>query len=146
MDPPWPCAHREELPSVEKAVCILQQSRKQSSLSHAVSHHTYLCSLGLESHPHIGNYLVPLFVEYGNLGLAHQTFHRLIQPNEFGWTSLIQGYVDKGEPQIAIKLFQHMQKGVVFCDEDVVDGDGERWRTRGGKAEIDHLMLMKIAV
>eukprot|EP00250_Pteridium_aquilinum_P018530 c24122_g11_i1 orf=1047-1892(+) len=99
-----------ELPLLDTVVVALQKCRKEKNLLHAKQAHLQMHTNGLETHLMLGNYLVPMFVNCGSMSDAQQVFNRLRQPNEHSWTSLIQGYVEYGEHQNAISLFDQMQQ------------------------------------
>eukprot|EP00250_Pteridium_aquilinum_P015691 c22700_g8_i1 orf=586-2457(+) len=107
---PFSSKHKVDLPSIGTFVAQLRNSRKLKSFASSVHLHTCIVQCGLEAHEALGNYLVPLFVDCGNMPVAQQIFHRLVIRNEYSWASLIQGYVDFGKMQSAFDLFQKMQE------------------------------------
>lgn len=100
-------------PSIESITLILQKCRKEKNSSFALQLLVYIHNFGLEDHKVVGNYVVPMLVECGRMACALSMFHKLVDQNEFTWTSLIQGYIDCGESQQALDLFQKMQDGCV---------------------------------
>eukprot|EP00250_Pteridium_aquilinum_P018857 c24218_g22_i1 orf=333-1709(+) len=100
-------------PSIERITLISQKCRKEKNLSFAMQFLVYIHNFGLEDHKVVGNYVVPMLVECGSIPYALSIFHKLVYQNEFTWTSLIQGYIDCGESQHALELFQRMQGGCV---------------------------------
>eukprot|EP00250_Pteridium_aquilinum_P015628 c22679_g16_i1 orf=118-1854(+) len=96
-----------ELPSLDSLLYMLQKCRNEEYTGYAELAHFLLCSKGLDSL--LGNHLVPMLVKCGNLPLAQQAFHRVVEPNSYSWTSLIHGYMDCAEFQLALNLFQNMQ-------------------------------------
>ncbi|KAI5072875.1 hypothetical protein GOP47_0012981 [Adiantum capillus-veneris] len=102
-----------DLPSLEKYTSILHRCRKDRNLAFANHLHTHLCGNGLEAHKTIGNHLVPMFVECGSAINAQQVFNRLTYLNEFSWTSLIEGYIDSGNVQHALSLYERMKENHV---------------------------------
>ncbi|KAI5056028.1 hypothetical protein GOP47_0029549 [Adiantum capillus-veneris] len=101
---------KPDLPSVNDFIDILQKCRANKNLNSA--HRIYLQARkhGLEVHKEVGNYLVPLFVECGALLEAQQMFDRLVHRNVHSWTSLIAGYVQSGQSNYAVNLYQRMQE------------------------------------
>lgn len=95
---------------MESLICILQGCRKKKKLVYAKHVHACVCNNGLETRGQLENYLVPLFVECGSMLDAQRAFHRLANRNEYSWTSLIQGYMEYGDPEHALELFQDMQE------------------------------------
>ena len=63
---------------------------------------------GLETHPNIGNHLIPMLVECGSVLEAHRVFDSMVYRNVHSWTSLIIGYIRKGELIRAIQLYEKM--------------------------------------
>ena len=70
---------------------------------------------GLESHRLLGNYLVPLLVEVGNINHAHHVFNSLIDQNDWSYCSLILGYVKLKKPRLALNLYPQMQNDSSIC-------------------------------
>eukprot|EP00250_Pteridium_aquilinum_P004804 c15006_g1_i1 orf=2-625(+) len=54
-----------------------------------------------------------MFVECGSMFDAHRVFHRLVLRKEYSWTSLIQGYVEGGECELATDMLQQMRNDCV---------------------------------
>ena len=100
-------------PSVENLTCVLRKCRKVKDQAYALRLHAYLRKTGLEAHKSIGNYLVPMLVEVGSLSDAQQVFDRLVNRNEYSWTSLITGYIECGELHYAFELHHKMQEDCV---------------------------------
>eukprot|EP00250_Pteridium_aquilinum_P021523 c25151_g8_i1 orf=2-613(-) len=97
-------------PSVEDFACILQRCGKERD--HTLAHrlHAYMRRTGLESHPLLGNFLIPMLAGVGSMHSAQHVFNRLIQRNEWSWNSLIAGYVNCGKSERAISLYHQMQR------------------------------------
>ena len=119
----YPLAHL----SIEDIANALQSCGKENTgVVSASSLHVFLCKHGLETHPFLGNYLVPMWVQVGNMDIAQQSFDKLIYQNEWSWNSLIHGYVKYGNnPQKALNLYDRMQTNN--------DGDGD------GDDDISHI-------
>lgn len=100
--------------SIEQFVSLLLKCRKLKNAALSNQVHTHITYNGLEAHTVLGNYLVPIYVECGCILEAHYVFDTLVQPNEFSWTSFIQGHVEHGEFENALALFQSMQKSMVL--------------------------------
>eukprot|EP00250_Pteridium_aquilinum_P000107 c10125_g1_i1 orf=2-898(-) len=99
--------------AVEDLIGILQKCRKQRDIVCARKFYTHMCSNGLGAHTRLGNFLVPMLVECGSVHDAQQVFHKLIDQNEFSWTSLMQGYMECGDYQHALYLFQKMHENFI---------------------------------
>lgn len=101
---------RPDFPSVDDFIHILHKCRADKSLISAQRMYSHARRYGLEVHREIGNYLVPMFVECGSLLDAQKMFDRLPHRNVHSWTSLISGYVQSGQSQFALNLYQKMQQ------------------------------------
>lgn len=98
-----------ELPAMETFVLALEKCRKERVLSKARHMHAYMQNHGLESHAAIGSYIVSMFVECGSVSDAVQVFYRLVYRDVNSWTSLMLGYIQNGQMQLVIELYQRMQ-------------------------------------
>eukprot|EP00250_Pteridium_aquilinum_P012148 c20536_g1_i1 orf=2-1183(-) len=105
--------HIHELPSIEDFIYILQKCRKERVLGFLTCIQTHLCNSGLEASGVLGNILVQLFVECKSLANSHQVFNKLVHPDEYSWTYLIQGYNEYGDFENALQLFTTMQAASV---------------------------------
>ncbi|MCO5608702.1 hypothetical protein L7F22_062916 [Adiantum nelumboides] len=107
--------HLSDSPSVDNYLCILQKCRKSKSLAHAMFVHVHLCSHGVDTHSVLESHAVSLFVDCESIRYAQSAFNRLNRRSEFVWTCLLQGYVNSGEPQLALDLVQVMKDdGIVL--------------------------------
>eukprot|EP00250_Pteridium_aquilinum_P014902 c22272_g6_i1 orf=2-535(-) len=114
QEAPNPLKCMPVLMPMENWICIIQNCRANKNLATAKCVHVHVHEHGLEVHRAVGNYLVPMLVECGGLSDARQAFHRLAHRSEHAWTSLIQGFVDCGEYEHALNLFQCMQDDRVY--------------------------------
>ncbi|CAK9155075.1 unnamed protein product [Ilex paraguariensis] len=71
--------------------------------------HGYLIKLGFESQIYIITALVDMYAKCGNVGDARKGFDYLQEPDIVLWTSMIGGYVQNGENEIAMSLYCRMQ-------------------------------------
>eukprot|EP00250_Pteridium_aquilinum_P000305 c10333_g1_i1 orf=336-1199(+) len=97
------------VPSLDDFVSSVHESRALRNLVYARTLHMHVCAFGLEYDNALGNYLVPMFVGCGSVADAHQVFCKLACPNEYSWSALAQGFVECGELQLAIGLYQNEQ-------------------------------------
>ena len=95
---------------VEDLISHLHKCReaKDSALAHHL--HTHICTLGLEGHGDVGNYIVPLFVECGCLLPASTAFAKLPLKNVYSWTSLMLGFVETEKCHVSLRLYDQMRK------------------------------------
>ncbi|KAI5071883.1 hypothetical protein GOP47_0014134 [Adiantum capillus-veneris] len=109
------------LTSHEDMAYIVKQCRKQKNVNHAKRIHAYMQKSGLEAHPLLGNHLILLLVDVGNMCDAQYLFDHLTYPNEDSWNALIIGYVKCGDPQQALCLYQRMcQSTSIHLDEHII--------------------------
>eukprot|EP00250_Pteridium_aquilinum_P021374 c25097_g8_i2 orf=172-2220(+) len=74
--------------------------------------HSYIASNGLETLPAVCNHLVPMFLASGNVVDAQRIFDKLHHQSNTYLSSLISGYVEHGQLQNAICLYQQMEEDV----------------------------------
>ena len=67
------------LPLLCDAIHALQECKKQKN-PYYICLYSFICSIVLEAY--LGNFIVPLYVECGNMALAHQVLNNLVNPNE----------------------------------------------------------------
>eukprot|EP00250_Pteridium_aquilinum_P020790 c24948_g3_i1 orf=1265-4363(-) len=103
-----------DLPSMDVIIVVIQKCKQHKDVGYAMRLHWHACSIGLEVHVELGNYLVPMFVECGFVSYAEQISHRMMHINEISWTSLIQGSVDSGTPLKSFDLFHDMQDNGIY--------------------------------
>eukprot|EP00250_Pteridium_aquilinum_P008290 c17828_g1_i1 orf=97-1029(+) len=89
---------------------LLQKCGKERDRPLAFRLHGYMRENGLEMHKSLGNYLIPMLVDVGNMCVAQEVFDRFAYCNEWSWNSLINGYIKCGKPQQALDLYQKMQE------------------------------------
>eukprot|EP00250_Pteridium_aquilinum_P006062 c16048_g1_i1 orf=1-912(-) len=103
-----------DLPSIDACICVLQEHRKAKGLLCAWRVHVHMCIIGLEVHPAVGNHLVPMLADCGDMLGAEQVLYRLMHSNEHSWTSVILGYAQAGNIGQALILYQKMLDDSVY--------------------------------
>lgn len=103
-----------ELPLVEDFISSLRKCRETKDLDCAYRVYKIIHIHGLESCNALGNHLVPVFVECGDVLNAQQVFHKLDQRKEHSWTSLMQGNIECGHFEHALDMFEKMQDDCVY--------------------------------
>ncbi|MCO5604063.1 hypothetical protein L7F22_058220 [Adiantum nelumboides] len=103
-----------DLPSPESFLSLVHDCREAKELSHSQNVHLQICAHGFDSLRPLENYLVPMFVECGSLPIAQQVFNRLNHQNEYSWTSLIQGWVNSGNLEVALSMLEPMQAHAII--------------------------------
>ncbi|KAI5057836.1 hypothetical protein GOP47_0027851 [Adiantum capillus-veneris] len=96
--------------TVDDFISILQKCRQTKNLVHAKRLHAYMRDRNVEHHPVLGNYLVSMLIDCGDLLEAGQVFGRLPCRSQYSWSSLIAGHIDHGDYSHAFSLYQKMQE------------------------------------
>ena len=78
--------------------------------------HCYAMRMGFESKVEVQNALLGMYVRFGSIENAHRVFDRISPKNVVSWTTLISGYIEDGQSDIALKLFRHMQVTGMILD------------------------------
>lgn len=86
----------------------IQQLQKCKDLTSAISLHSNALKCGFLCHTFTTNHLINCYVRLQRINFAHQVFKEMSEPNVVSWTSLIAGYVNVGQPRIALWLFGKM--------------------------------------
>ena len=98
-----------ESSALDHIISIIQRCREGKDLKLARIIYAFLCEDSFESHYVLGNYLVSLLVDCGSLSSARYSFDRLAyRKNRYAWSSIISGYIDCGEPLLALELYEKM--------------------------------------
>ncbi|KAI5057848.1 hypothetical protein GOP47_0027863 [Adiantum capillus-veneris] len=100
-------------PHIFDLISILQKCRKRTDLTLAKRVHQIIRDKNFGPLEELGNYLIPMYVECGNVKEAEVIFDSLAYCNEHAWTSLIQGYTDCGDLQCAFDTFERMESGPI---------------------------------
>lgn len=94
----------------EEAVLVDEVPTKVMSLKLGQEIHKDAKKKGFGSDVFVCSTLVNMYSKCGNIGLAHDVFHTLSQPDVVSWTALISAYVEHGQGQKALELYQKMHK------------------------------------
>ncbi|KAJ8629771.1 hypothetical protein MRB53_023094 [Persea americana] len=84
-----------------------------------LGHVLHLC---FDSDVFVNNAIIHMFVVWGELETAHQVFDRSCVKDLVSWNSLINGYVHKGRPIDALKLFKEMEGKEIKPDQVTMIG------------------------
>ncbi|KAI5081248.1 hypothetical protein GOP47_0004431 [Adiantum capillus-veneris] len=103
-----------EVPSLDDFIHISKTCKKSKNTVLARRLQTQLSAHGLETHGSLGNYLVPMFVECGVVPDAQQAFYKLSDPNDYSWSSLVQGYVNCRQFTQAFDLYGEMKINHIY--------------------------------
>eukprot|EP00250_Pteridium_aquilinum_P020973 c24999_g5_i1 orf=421-1284(+) len=97
-------------PSVEEAARILHACRKMRNQVLISCLHSCMLRMGLDAHVSIGNYLIVVLVEGGNIYEAQLVFDRLVYRYVWSWDALISGYNNCEKPQRALTLYDRFRE------------------------------------
>ncbi|KAI5056883.1 hypothetical protein GOP47_0028701 [Adiantum capillus-veneris] len=94
------------LPSFDNLLDVFRNcTKKERTLALYLA---YVCTAGLDAYSSVGNSLVSVYVEAGNIHSARKVFDRLESKNGHSWNSLLIAYVRVDEPQNALELYETM--------------------------------------
>ncbi|KAI5085019.1 hypothetical protein GOP47_0001188 [Adiantum capillus-veneris] len=99
-----------QLPSIDTLILTLQTCREKRNLDTVNRAHVQLSIHGLASSNALGNCLLSMYAECRDLYRVEQVFRCLCARNEYAWTTLIQGYVECGEAELAFEAYNLMQE------------------------------------
>lgn len=97
-------------PCIQDLKRISASCRKERSHAHTLRLHDFMLQIDLETHQLLGNFLVPMLANVGNLHDAQLVFDRMVRRNVCAWNSLISGFVKHGKPRHALTLYEKMQQ------------------------------------
>ncbi|XP_024537803.1 putative pentatricopeptide repeat-containing protein At1g56570 [Selaginella moellendorffii] len=78
--------------------------------------HTQASEAGFSSELLVANTLIDMYVKCGYLRGAREVFHRIEHPDVVSWNTLLLGYVENGEIEQALRLFELMKSTNVAPD------------------------------
>ncbi|KAG8059510.1 hypothetical protein GUJ93_ZPchr0002g26671 [Zizania palustris] len=70
--------------------------------------HAYLIRRLLDTDVILGSALVDMYGKCGNLELARLVFDRMDERNYVSWDALLSGYIENGQVELALEIFQQM--------------------------------------
>ncbi|KAK9292749.1 hypothetical protein L1049_020729 [Liquidambar formosana] len=97
----WSCIY----PDRHTLLYLLQASR---CLLEVKQIHCNAIVMGLFSYGYLQNTLLKMYLEYGQLGFAHQVFQQMPSPDAVSFNIMIVGYAKKGCSLEALELFREM--------------------------------------
>ncbi|KAF5729347.1 pentatricopeptide repeat-containing protein [Tripterygium wilfordii] len=89
-------------------VSILPAAADMGSLVIGRSVHGYIIKAGFESFVNVLTALVDMYAKCGAVRTARSIFEGMNERTVVSWNSMIDGYVQSGDPEEAMKLFQKM--------------------------------------
>ncbi|KAJ7533648.1 hypothetical protein O6H91_13G058400 [Diphasiastrum complanatum] len=94
-------------------VGLMKGFARRKALAEGKRVHALIVQSGIASDIFLGNILVDLYVKCGSVLDAWKVFNAMPEHNVCSWTTIISAYVDHGQYEQAINLFQQMlQTGV----------------------------------
>ncbi|XP_050240089.1 pentatricopeptide repeat-containing protein At4g15720 [Quercus robur] len=100
-----------------KAYHCIQQLRNCKDFISATLAHSNVLKCGFLNDTFATNHLINCYVRLQEIQDAHQVFDEMPEPNVVSWTSLMAGYVDVGQPKMALWLFWKMPGSSVMPNE-----------------------------
>lgn len=89
-------------------VSLLQECINRKSLSNAEIIHAHIVKTGSHQDFFVMTFLINVYGKCGNMEEAQKVFDNLPRINVVSWTSLISGYVQNSQPELAICVFLDM--------------------------------------
>ncbi|KAI5063592.1 hypothetical protein GOP47_0022139 [Adiantum capillus-veneris] len=109
----------EHVPSVESFSAMLRDCRNKKNIQLAKTAHDLICLNGLEGHHSLENFLVSMFVDCEGFCIAQQVFKKLLHPNEYSWSSLMQAYIGSRDFESALLAYQVLQVESITPNEPI---------------------------
>ncbi|XP_049406488.1 pentatricopeptide repeat-containing protein At2g29760, chloroplastic-like [Solanum stenotomum] len=72
--------------------------------------HLYIMKRGIHMSENLGNGLIDMYAKFGDMESAEKLFDRMQMKTVFSWTSLLDGFIQKGELERAGVVFSQMPK------------------------------------
>jgi pentatricopeptide repeat protein len=94
----------------ETYIHLLHLCAKMRVLAEGKLVHAHMIETGTKPHILIENNLTNMYVKCSNLKDARQVFDKMRKRNVASWTFMIQGYVEQGHGELALKAFSQMHK------------------------------------
>ncbi|KAK9285750.1 hypothetical protein L1049_024950 [Liquidambar formosana] len=78
--------------------------------------HCEIVVCGLESDIYVGNCLLAMYSNFGDMEKARMVFDRMLKRDLTSWNTMIMGYVKNGDPREALVVFDLMRKSGLIAD------------------------------
>ncbi|KAK9166179.1 hypothetical protein Scep_001370 [Stephania cephalantha] len=89
-------------------VPILEECVYRESVAEAQVVHAHIIKTGSHENLFLMTFLVNVYAKCGRMDYAHRVFDKLPQRNVVTWTSLMTGYAQNSQPELAIRVFQEL--------------------------------------
>ncbi|XP_052190433.1 pentatricopeptide repeat-containing protein At4g15720 [Diospyros lotus] len=106
-------SRQNKLSNFHTKTYIVQQLQACEDSVSLTSEHTRVIRSGFSGDTFTANHLMNGYVRLRKIGEAHQVFDEMLDRNVVSWTSLMAGYVDTGQPRVALWLFGRMAWSLV---------------------------------
>ncbi|XP_022930461.1 pentatricopeptide repeat-containing protein At4g15720 [Cucurbita moschata] len=106
-----------ERPPLQTIENLSHHLRSCKDLISSTSIHSIALKLGFLNQTLTANHLINCYVRFRRVAIAHQLFDEMPTRNVVSWTSLMAGYVDNGQPSIALSLFGAMSRTSVVPND-----------------------------
>ncbi|MCO5574179.1 hypothetical protein L7F22_027961 [Adiantum nelumboides] len=100
-------------------IYVLKACGDMSALDYGLMIHHILVKCSLESESNISNSLIDMLAKCGDFKGASSVLNMLLYPDEVSWAAIITGYVHHGHHDLALQLYEDMQKRHVMPDKPV---------------------------
>ncbi|KAK9076226.1 hypothetical protein SSX86_004559 [Deinandra increscens subsp. villosa] len=113
------CRMRQELavPNQFTFASVLQACATMENLTLGMQVHCHAQKVGLDLFVHVSNALMDVYAKCGFINNSVELFRELENKNEVSWNTLIVGYVNLGNWNMALTLFSDMLKDRVQLTE-----------------------------
>ncbi|KAL5782321.1 hypothetical protein ACOSP7_007350 [Xanthoceras sorbifolium] len=92
---------------------IIEQLQKCDDFISLTLTHASVLKSGFLNDTFTANHLINCYIRFRETLDAHHLFDEMVEPNVVSYTSLMAGYVNMAQPQIALFLFQKMNGSLV---------------------------------
>lgn len=107
-------------PNVSTLVLVIQACRRAQGEHEGLEVHAYVVKSGFQCLPSVRNSLLGMYAEI-NMESAEKLFDEMPERDVIAWSVIIGGYVNSGEPEIGLIIFQKMvSEGRIHPDEVMV--------------------------
>ncbi|XP_047333494.1 pentatricopeptide repeat-containing protein At2g13600-like [Impatiens glandulifera] len=93
----------------ERFISLLHQCSKSKDFLRGIHIHSTLVKNGMLSNLLISNHLINVYAKCGKVDNAKKVFDEMPHRNLVSWSALLSGYVQAGEPLLAIDLFSRLK-------------------------------------
>ncbi|XP_024532786.1 pentatricopeptide repeat-containing protein At5g16860-like [Selaginella moellendorffii] len=97
--------------SISSFLVALRECSNARDLRSGKNLHAEAINKGWSSTTYVSNSLVNMYAKCGSLADAREVFDKMQTRSVVSWNSLVLGYVDNGEPRVALELFEKMLAG-----------------------------------